>query len=97
VPKTASSTASSTTNLTSPSSTGTTTATTTKGNPLGDKHYVWVEGKSKLYNMGVEVGFGLSPSLPPIGATLDMLILKKNQSCNPQGSGYLIEKAYVRQ
>jgi hypothetical protein len=73
----------------------TSTATTTK-NLLGDKNFVWVIGSSQLYNGGMTNSVGFSPSLPSIGQILDMVILKKNQSCSPQGGGYLIEKAYVR-
>jgi hypothetical protein len=50
-----------------------------------------------ISSTGSEVGGGFLLSLPPIGATLDMVIKKTNQSCSPQGGGYLIEKAYVRQ
>jgi hypothetical protein len=74
----------------------TSTATTTK-NELGSKNFVWVIGSSQLYNGGITNSVGFSPSLPSIGQILDMVILKKNQSCTPQGGGYLIEKAYVRQ
>jgi hypothetical protein len=52
---------------------------------------------TKISSTGSEVGGGFLPTLPPIGATLDMVIKKTNQSCSPQGSGYLIEKAYIRQ
>lgn len=78
----------------------TTTTVYTPGaaNSLGDKHYIWVLGTSQLYAGGSQIGGGIVASMfPPMGATLDMLVKKTSQSCSPQGSGYLIEKAYIRQ
>ncbi|MDE2188784.1 MAG: hypothetical protein KGJ35_03610 [Patescibacteria group bacterium] len=34
--------------------------------------------------------------LPPLGVTIDFVAKLQNTSCDPQGDGYLIEKAYVR-